>query len=297
MNETVRRLMEGAYDVHFHAAPCLSNRRQTIFEVARDARDAGMKGLVVKDHYFSTAPLAMATKEVVPEVNVIGGITLNESVGGLNPAAVETTFKLGGRVVWMFSLESAWMLRQISSPDFKSSETYKKLGVKPGQQGYTILLESGGLKEEAKEIVSLCKQYDAVLETSHLSPDECYAIIKEARQQGLRRIVVTHANQDVTLYAVQAQQELISMGANMMYCMFSYLSKPGEPGKDVKDLGRLIRSVGAGNIVLGTDFGLFYLPPAVEGIRMMIATLVDQGFSEEDIKMMVSTNPDNIYGI
>jgi hypothetical protein len=295
MNDLIMKLMDGAYDVHLHASPCLANRRASILEIAAEARDAGMKGFVVKDHHFPTAPAALMAREVVPEVRAVGGVTLCGSVGGLNPAAVEATLKLKGKVVWMFSLESAWMIKQMHSPAFGSADIYKKMGVKSEQPGYTVFLDSGGLKQEAKEIVALCKEYGAVLETSHLSPEEGFAMVKEARQQKMGRVVITHANQEVTPYTMQEQRELTELGATIMYCMNSYMSKPGEPGKDPASLGIFIRAVGVEHVVLATDFGLYYWPTAVEGMRMMIGTLLEQGFKEDEIRMMIQHTPERLY--
>jgi hypothetical protein len=287
--------MHGAYDVHLHASPCLSNRRASILQIAGEAKDAGMKGFVVKDHHFSTAPSALMAREAVPEVIATGGVTLCGSVGGLNPEAVETTLRLKGKVVWMFSLESAWMVRQMHTPAFGSSDIYKKMGVKLERPGYTVFDDSGVLKQEAIEIISLCKEYGAVLETSHLSPDEGFAMAREAKRQQMKKVVVTHANQEVTPYTLQQQLELVELGATIMYCMNSYMSKPGEPAKDPAGLGALIRSVGVEHVVLATDFGLYYWPTAVEGMRMMIGTLLEQGFGEDDIRMMIQHSPERLY--
>jgi len=295
MNDTIMRLMNGAYDVHLHASPCLTNRRATILELASEARDAGMKGFVVKDHHFSTAPSALMAREAIPEVKTTGGITLCGSVGGINPEAVESTFKLQGKVVWMFSLESAWMFKQMNSPTFSSAAIYKQIGVKSGRAGYTIFLDSGELKQEAKEIVSLCKEYGAVLETSHLSPEESIALAKEAKQQKMTKFVVTHANHDATPYTIEEQREFVSLGATIMYCMNSYLSRPGEPSRDPAELGQFIRAIGVDHVVLGTDFGLYYWPTAIEGIRMTIGTLLDQGFSEDEISRMIKQTPERLY--
>jgi len=297
MKDTVLQLMEGAYDVHMHATPGLSRRRKTILQIAYEAKEYGMKGIVYKDHHFSTAPQASIVNEVVPEVRIIGGVTLGGSVGGLNPAVVESTFKLGGKVVWMFSLESAWMAKQMLSPEFGSVENYRKLGVKPELGGYSVFRPgTEELADEAREIIALCKQYDGVMETSHLSVKEGAAMIREGKKQGLKRMVITHANKDGFVYPVELQKILtVELGAASMYCMTSHMSKPGEAGKPVKELSNLIRQIGPENVVLGTDFGLPYWPSAVEGMRMMISCLLEEGFTEKEITTMVKTNPDRLY--
>ena len=296
MKDTVLKLMEGAYDVHMHATPGLSRRRKTILQIAYEAKEYGMKGIVYKDHHFSTAPQASIVNEIVPEVKIIGGVTLGGSVGGTNPAAVESTFKLGGKVVWMFSLESAWMVKLMLSSDFGSVENYRKLGVKPELGGYSVFRPgTEELTDEAREIIALCKQYDGVMETSHLSIEEGTAMIREGKKQGLKRMVITHADKSVSLYPVELQQSLVEQGAVIMYCMTNYMSKPGEAGQPVRNLSHLIRQVGPKNVVLGTDFGLHYWPSAVEGMRMMISCLLEDGFTEGEITVMVKTNPDEMY--
>jgi hypothetical protein len=294
--DAVEKLMEGAYDAHLHASPGLTQRRKTIIEIAEEARSYRMKGLVFKDHQFSTAPVSQIMKSIVPELNVIGGITLAASVGGVNPAAVEANFKLGGRVVWMFSLESAWMLRRINSPDFASGALYRNVGVKSENTGLTILkTDSEELKEEAKEIVSLCKQYNAVLETSHLSREEGFAIVKEAKNQGHKKVVITHANASVTPLTVDDQLQFISLGAHLMYCMNVYQVKPTENAEPFTGLVKLIEAVNPKNVILGTDFGIRFLPSAPEGIRMMITGFLELGMTEDDIRMMVQTNTEKLY--
>ncbi len=222
---------------------------------------------------------------------------MNGSVGGVNPAVVESTFKAGGKVVWMFSLDSAWMVKLILSPGFGSIENYRKLGVKPELGGYSVF-RSGTeeLTDEAREIVALCKQYDGVLETSHLSVEEGMAMIAEGKKQGLKRMVITHANQPVTPYMIEHQKSLIQQGATIMYCMANYMSKPGEAGQPVRELSALIRQIGPDHIVLGTDFGLYYWPSAIEGMRMMISCLLEDQFKEEEVALMVKKNPEKLYG-
>jgi hypothetical protein len=297
MNELVSKLMDGAYDVHLHAAPGLTARRNSIIEIAEEARSYGMRGIVFKDHQFSTAPIACLMKGVVPELNVIGGVVLSSTLGGINPRAVEATFKLGGKVVWMFSLESAWIMKQINSPGFGGRELYRKVGVKLDSPGYTIFKspDNKTLTNETKEIVNLCKEYDAVLETSHLSVEEGFAIVKEALNQGHKKVVVTHANAEVTPYSADDHLQLAGLGAYIMYCMNIYMTRLAECGEPLTNLVKLIKKIGARKIVLGTDFGIPSLPSPVEGMRLMITGLLDLGITPEEIEVMVRNNSKQLY--
>ena len=72
MLDKLEELIRGAYDLHVHAGPDIVPRRQDILDVARDALNAGMGGLVFKDHYTTTADRAWIDLEVVPGVNSFG---------------------------------------------------------------------------------------------------------------------------------------------------------------------------------------------------------------------------------
>ena len=85
MEDKIQKLLEGAYDVHLHATPCVQKRRMSIYQLTQEARKVGMKGFVVKDHNFSTAPHAAIINEVQQDVKVVGGITINRCIGGFNP--------------------------------------------------------------------------------------------------------------------------------------------------------------------------------------------------------------------
>jgi hypothetical protein len=65
---------------------------------ARAAQEAGMRGILIKNHFAMTANRA---RMVIDETGfpVFGGIALNLSVGGLNPQAVEVALKFGAKIV------------------------------------------------------------------------------------------------------------------------------------------------------------------------------------------------------
>lgn len=189
MEDKIVKLLAGSYDIHLHATPCLQKRRKTVYQLALEAREVGVKGFVVKDHHASTAPHAAIVNEVVPEVKVVGGVTLNRCVGGFNPSAVEHCFKLGGKVVWMPSLESRWMGEMMNDPAFKSGGNYKGLGAIHGFDGYSALV-NGTLIDEVKEIIALCKQYNCVFETSHFSKRKPLRRRKKQRNRGLTALLL-----------------------------------------------------------------------------------------------------------
>src|ERR1035438_748871 len=79
----------GVIDMHVHPDPDVFGRALTDIELATIARRKGMRGVVLKNHVVTTADRAALTMQQVPGIEVWGGIVLNNSVGGVNPAAVE----------------------------------------------------------------------------------------------------------------------------------------------------------------------------------------------------------------
>src|SRR5438270_4972509 len=81
--------LNGVIDIHVHSDPDSVPRSIDAFDLARLAKERGMRGLVLKNHWESTAALAWSVRKIVPGIEVFGGIDLNRSVGGVNAAAIE----------------------------------------------------------------------------------------------------------------------------------------------------------------------------------------------------------------
>lgn len=93
--------LEGAVDLHVHSAPDVDRRRCDDLELAREAEAAGMGAVLIKSHQNSTVERAWLVGRCVPGIRVYGGLVLNETVGGLNVAAVRLAVRLGTRQIWM----------------------------------------------------------------------------------------------------------------------------------------------------------------------------------------------------
>ena len=107
---------------------------------------------------------------------MFGSITLNHPVGGLNPAALEVALKLGAKVVWL--------------PTQHAQNHLAKFGKNP-DDGVKVT-ENGKIVPEMKDIFQLVKDYDAVLGTAHISPEESFIVCDAARAAGVKKLVVTH---------------------------------------------------------------------------------------------------------
>ena len=275
------RILEGALDIHVHFAPDPRvERRGSAVEIATQARDMGMRGLVLKSHEYPTHPVAYTVSEVVPGITLIGGIVLGVEVGGLNPMAVESTAGMGGRVVWM--------------PTY-SARAYRQYRGLSG--GISILGDDKRLVPEVYAILELVKSHDMVLATGHLSTEESMTLVSEARDLGIQRIVVTHATTMSfwTGMTLEDMKTLASMGAYIEHCL--HVMMPLTYRLAPRELVETITAIGTEHCIVSSEFGQDYHPMPAEGMRMGIATLLQAGLEEVEVGMLVKDNPSRLMGL
>jgi hypothetical protein len=171
--------LEGAIDFHAHAAPDGTPRKIDVLELGRMAKAAGMRAIVIKNHYEPTASIAYVVRKAVPGIEVFGGISLDLTVGGVNPAAVEWMTKVEGgygKVVWL--------------PTFDSEAQVKLTGQ---DRPFAPVTRDGKILPETLAVIALAAEHDLVLEMGHSAPHESLLIIAEAKRQGVEHVLVTHA--------------------------------------------------------------------------------------------------------
>lgn len=267
--------LAGVIDIHVHCGPDSMARTVDAIDVAKLAKNEGMRGLVLKNHYEPTASLAYMVRKLVPDVEAFGGIALNLTVGGINPAAVERMSRVTGgwgRFVWMPTFDSESQVRY-------SRENRPIVSVS----------RDGELLPEVKQVIAVIAARDLVLETGHSSAEECLMLLREGRRQGVRNMVVTHAAMAPIHMSVEQMREAAGLGA---YVEFVYNGLIG-PYKefDFADYARAIRAVGVGSVILASDLGQPVNPVHPDGLKAYFTGLKKEGLTEADIAVMARDNP------
>src|SRR5579884_3544523 len=176
-NDTVDAVWRGSIDIHAHAAPDpIAPRRMDALDMARAARDAGMRALIFKSHEYPTVPVAHILNRLVEGFTVFGAIALDNEVGGLNPDALLASARMGAAKVWMPTF----------SADYWSRAHHNTPGIR-------IMAEDGGLLPVVLDILDIVAEHDMILGTGHLWAEEQLALVKAARARDLKT-VVTHAD-------------------------------------------------------------------------------------------------------
>ena len=284
-----KALLKGAVDTHIHTAPDIYPRSVTVIEAAKNAKSAGMRAILAKSHCTDTSDRAELASRLT-EFPVYGGVTLNYPVGGLNIHAVRESIRQGGKQIWMPSTSARSFMEEAESVPVLAKTL--PLGVK----GVTILQENGRLLPEIEPILALIAESDIALASSHVSPAEAMVLVKAAREAGVKRITITHPHASFLAYAKDQMIELGRLGAKLEF-HFAFTTQAVRDPLRVTDLAKVIRVIGPEHCILATDGGQAINPPPHEMLRLFIAGMLEEGFSDDEIQIMTIGNPSWILGL
>lgn len=295
--DAVARLMQHSIDLHVHPSPSLFPRRIDAVEAARQAADAGMRAIVIKSHHHSTAPELLPLKahslSQIP-VQVFGGVVLNSYVGGLNPYIVDMTLRMGGKIVWFPTISSENHIKH------HQAQPHMKFPSQVGRElpdvVVRVLNDRGELLPEARQILELIADADAILSSGHVSVPEALALLRGAKEAGVRRMLINHP--DFVIDASEADvQEFVRLGAYIEHSMCMYHPESTFHLWNFDRLKRWIELVGPERTLLGSDLGQKNNPLPVEGLRYTIEKLLDIGIKEKEIEFMIRKNSETLLGL
>jgi hypothetical protein len=169
---------------------------------------------------------------------------------------------------------------------------------------------------EIVEILEMVAAHpDVYLITGHVSAPEAVRLVELGHKYGIKKMVVSS-----TIFKIATMDQLAHMaelGAYIEYTLAAYGASSGTrktdyyaeikyasdsipsnlPKTSVKTVAKHINELGAENCIIATDFGVYTLPPPVEGLREFIALLLDLGLTDEQIKKVVQENPAKLLGL
>ncbi len=286
----VNELLEGAIDVHIHSAPDVFPRILNDVELGLSAKQEGMRAILVKSHVTLTADRAeVATQQA--DFPVFGAIALNHMVGGLNIHAVDTALKMGAKEVWLPTMHASHYISQKDHVPMFAKAMQDEI------QGLYVLNKDGSLKEEMYPIFKKIAEYDVALGSGHLTPEEIKVVVREAAKAGVKKIVITHPLATFVSFAEKDMKEVLDNGAMFLEHTFNDTTRQVSHPISAKKIADAIRTFGAKNTVMSTDTGQWLNPIPAQAMGIYIKDMLDQGISESDIRLMVSTNPARMLGI
>ena len=320
--ELPKKLLVGAIDSHVHAGPVLKSNPSypDPFQVAEEARDAGMRAVVYYDVFGNSSGTAFLVGRRVEGIELFGGIILGSCQGGMNPRAVLTAlyYGSGARFVSFGAhctyFQASQEARLVDGRLVPFKDLYPKFREQELSRATRIALEDP-IPSELDEILSMVAEHpDVYLNTGHVSAEETMRVLDLAERYGIKKVLVAHpARRQLSL---DQQKEAARRGAFLesaladwlypsvprthYYVEREYMDERNRVPREVPGAWTYleqIREVGPEHFVLCTDYGVRAAPSAVQGMRTVIATLLDMEFTPEQVVTMTATNPARLIGL
>ena len=283
----IDHLLDGAVDTHIHTGPDAFERHDTDFSAARKARDHGMDAILIKSHHFETGSRAQIATEQTG-FQVLGGITLNEWAGGLNPWAVDGAAKLGVDLVWLPTITAANHVERGFVPHL-DSETPR------GDEVAGIaVLEDGELVDDALAVLDQVAEKDLALSLGHLSPTEGLEVARAAVDRGVREVLCIHPHANFLDYSIEQLRTLVDLGATVEI-HYAMTTEMMDHAASMDDFVAVVEAVGPENVIMATDGGSMLNPPAMEMYKQFIRGMLDAGVPEADVEQMTEHSPKQVY--
>jgi len=276
---TVREIMKGGYDLHTHTYPSHFRRSLDDVELVRQCDAFEMAGAMLKCHYEQTASRAiLVNKYGGAKAKAFGSISLNSTVGGMNPYAVDRALVLGAKMIWLPTKDSENGM--INKPD----KAFSRPPVR-------FLGDDGKPVREFYEVLEVAKKYGVYVATGHIYPHEAIIACREGLAHGVN-MILTHPDIELTLISLEDQVALAREGVMVEKVWGTVWDK----SITVPEMAATIRAIGPEHIFIDSDFGQADNPPPVYGIHDFVSGMLREGISKEDLKTMLCTNPARIVG-
>lgn len=285
-------LLRGVLDLHVHTAPDLVPRCVSDLEMTRRAQQAGMAGFVIKSHHAPTADRATICTTLVAGVRVVGSVTLNHYVGGLNACAVEGAARSGARVVWLPTTDAAneagilagWPAGRPLPPYLRVKKDLLDKGRLP--PAIAVTDDDGKLTPGAQEVIEVVRDYNLTLCTGHLGWPEISVLVPAARQAGVGRVIITHPGSPSIRLTPEQQAWLAGQGAFLERC-YAYSGS----SQVIDAEARVVRITGVERNVLSSDLGRVDGPFPDAGLAQFIREFAQRGFTQQELRQMTALTP------
>lgn len=282
-------LLKGVSDIHVHAAPDSKARLIDELSFARDAKAAGYNAIMYKSNDFSCHDRAYLIQQELPGFRVFGSICMNKIHGDkvnviAAEKAVNTTGKLC-RCIWMPTQDAVYQYRM-----------HKVSG-----QGIAVLSNSGSVLPEVVRVMEICAEADIIFATGHSSPEESIVLARKAKEIGVKKFVVTHANSGIWTLTHNQIKQCIDLGAFIEY---SYITNLWGPGTGLPDFEKMsdeqftaFARINPERSFITTDLGQVGMTHPLEGMKTCILGLLRNGMQQKDIDILVRNNPAKLVGL
>jgi hypothetical protein len=251
-----------------------------------------MRGMVVKTWYTPSASRNALVQKIVNRyarerglrpVQCFGGIVLNYSMGGFNAEAVKKCLGFPGmKYVWMPMVDS-YHHRRVVYDDWSG-------------YGLTFLDENRKVVPAVQDILRIIADNDLVLASGHYPYADTAILVEEARRLGVNRIEIIHPAHIHSKHTIAQMKDQAARGAKLMLSGLGAMAFPLHESGPLY-AARIIKEVGAENLLYGSDFGQLQNFPHVVANRWMIKLLLAYGCTRQEIQTVFQVTGAKLLGI
>ncbi len=275
-------------DLHVHIGPEVFPRKYTIGKIIKE-QTGKIKGMALKNHFYPTMPLIKSEEE--SDLILIGSVTLNNYLGGLNPDVIYASAKLSSKpiIVWFPTINAENFLKRSKyeiPPEWVREGFKSRLSGEV--KGIRIIDKNGELTDTASNVLKAIKENNCILATGHVSWEEAKVLVIEANRIGIRKIIVTHPIYQLIDMPIEVQKELVKYDGvyiEQNYAMYSIDRIP------IEEIAKQIKSIGSEKCIISSDVGQVTSPSPSEALEKFIELLKQQGITEEELRIMGEKNP------
>ncbi len=293
MSKILREILQCTIDMHVHIGPEVIPRKYTTQRLELAERGK-LRGAVLKNHFYPTSPFVKEVKG--PKMELYGSIALNFSVGGLNPEAIRAASMLSDKpiIVWLPTISADNFLKNSEyeiAPEWCSGANIQPRKAS-SLSGIRLIDSKGMLVNEAKRVIRIVKEVNAVLATGHISWQESLAAINYATSIGLDKIIVTHPIYQRISMPIEVQKDLVAKGCFMEVCysMFSL------DDISIKEIAEQINQIGPNGIILSSDVGQKNSESPSQALFKFCKLLLKEKIPVEWLEIMLVKNPRKLLG-
>lgn len=283
-------LLDGVCDLHIHAAPDIKARTVNELELSRRAQAVGYKAVLFKSNVWPSHDRAYLVQEALPDFGCFGSLVMNPAFGErVNVYAAQQALKTSGnlcRCIWMPTQNAVY------PPTAEAGHT-----------GQTIPVAdiNGQVLPEVVRVMELCAEADIIFATGHSSPEESLAMARLAKEIGVQKFVITHANSRIWKLTHDQIRRAVDLGAWIEYCYLPRLWGPdtGLPNMERqsdREFADYVRLTPERSFV-STDLGSAGMPEPIEGMRQCIEEMIASGISQQLIDFQIRMNPIELLGL
>ena len=264
-------------------------------------RDHGGVPSFLGYHGFTGTICASVNDEVVhgiPGARVLGAVTLNRAIGGMNALAVEIAAREGARIVWMPTVDSPAETAGRSDPRpgdkvpqwAKLQHELRELGL--GVEPVHVTDPEGRVLPETRDVLRAIARHGLILASAHLARDDTFAVVEAAFEEGVKHVVVTHPEFTCQRFTIEDQVALADRGCLIERC----LTTPHSGKTSFEHVFDGVRAVGLERNFFSSDLGNPDYPPVEDGLALWADRLLGAGFGEDETREMIVAGSRRVAG-